>query len=64
MPPPLLLSVKESLVRYGEVIIFDDLSFNIHEGSRIALVGKNGAGKTTFMDVITGVKDIDAGERW
>lgn len=64
MPPRLLLSVKDALVRYSETPVFEDLAFNIHENSRIALVGKNGAGKTTLMNIITGVQDLDDGERW
>lgn len=64
MAQPLLLSVKDALIRYTEVPVFENLSFNIHERSRIALVGKNGTGKTTLMNVITGVQDLDAGERW
>lgn len=64
MPPPLLLSVKDAMIRYSEEPVFEDLSFNIHAGSRIALVGKNGAGKSTLMNIITGVQELDAGERW
>jgi len=64
MPPPLMMSVKDAMVRYSDVPVFEDLSFNIHAGSRIALVGKNGAGKSTLMNIITGVQDLDAGERW
>ncbi len=64
MPPPLLLSVKDAMVRYSEVPVFENLAFNIHAGSRIALVGKNGAGKSTLMNIITGVQDLDEGERW
>ncbi len=64
MAAPLLLSVKDAAVRYGTVSIFEKLSFNIHEGSRIALVGRNGAGKSTLMNIITGQKDLDAGDRW
>lgn len=64
MPQPLLLSVKDATVRYSEVTVFEELSFNIHAGSRIALVGKNGAGKSTLMNIITGVQDFDDGERW
>jgi ATPase subunit of ABC transporter with duplicated ATPase domains len=54
MAGPLLLSVKDATVRYSEQPVFQDLSFNIHQGSRIALVGKNGAGKSTLMNIITG----------
>ena len=52
------------MVRYSDTPVFEDLAFNIHQGSRIALVGKNGAGKSTLMNIITGAQDLDAGERW
>jgi len=64
MPPPLLLSVKDAMVRYSEVPVFEGLAFNIHERARIALVGKNGAGKSTLMNIITGTQELDDGERW
>ena len=64
MASPLLLSVKDATIAYADKIVFEDLSFNIHQGSKISVVGKNGAGKTTLMDVITGRRDLDAGERW
>lgn len=64
MPPPLLLSVKDAMVRFSETPVFEDLAFNIHERARIALVGKNGAGKSTLMNIITGVQELDDGERW
>lgn len=64
MPPPLVLSVKDAMVRYSEAPVFEKLSFNIHKGSRIALVGKNGAGKSTLMNIIMGTAELDDGERW
>ena len=64
MAAPLLLSVKDAMVRYSEEPVFENLAFNIHAGSRIALVGKNGARKSTLMNIITGTQDLDAGERW
>lgn len=64
MPAPLLLSVKDALVRYNDKVVFQGLDFNIHDNSRIALVGKNGVGKTTLMNIITGTQEMDDGERW
>ncbi|MGQ0528041.1 MAG: ABC-F family ATP-binding cassette domain-containing protein, partial [Alphaproteobacteria bacterium] len=64
MPPRLLLSVKDAMVRYSEKPVFENLAFNIHENTRIALVGNNGTGKTTLMNIITGAQDLDAGARW
>lgn len=37
---------------YGDKRIFDDCSFVVHNGSRLAVIGDNGAGKTTFLDLI------------
>ncbi|HRQ61505.1 MAG TPA: ATP-binding cassette domain-containing protein, partial [Alphaproteobacteria bacterium] len=64
MNTPLLLNVQDACVRYSEIPVFKDLSFNIHQGARISLVGKNGAGKSTLIQIITGDKDLDEGERW
>ncbi|MEM9469968.1 MAG: ABC-F family ATP-binding cassette domain-containing protein [Pseudomonadota bacterium] len=64
MAAPLLLSVKEASVIYGDKMVFEGLSFNIHQGSKISVVGKNGAGKSTLMDIITGHRELDARERW
>ncbi|HCS22194.1 MAG TPA: ATP-binding cassette domain-containing protein [Alphaproteobacteria bacterium] len=64
MASSLILSVQEGSVAFGEKTIFDNLSFNIHEGDKICLVGKNGTGKSTLMNIITGEKDLDSGERW
>ena len=52
------------MVRYKEIPVFENLSLNIHQGSRVALIGKNGAGKSTIMNIISGFKSLDEGERW
>lgn len=64
MASNLLLSVQDGYITYGKTPLFEKLYFNIHEGSRICLVGKNGAGKTTLMNTITGERELDDGERW
>jgi ATP-binding cassette subfamily F protein uup len=60
----LLLNVQEAEIRFGDKVLFEDLSFNIAATDRICLIGKNGAGKSTLMNVIRGLKELDAGERW
>lgn len=60
----LLLSVQEAAIRFGDKELFADLSFNIHERDKICLVGRNGSGKSTLMNIITGARELDAGERW
>ena len=64
MSSQLLFSIKDASVRYKEIPVFQDLSLNIHEGKRIALIGKNGAGKSTIMNIISGLKELDDGEKW
>lgn len=60
----LLLSVQDATITFGNKKLFDGLSFNITEGEKICLVGKNGTGKTTLMNIITGARDLDDGTRW
>ena len=45
---------------YGEKVIFEDLSFEVHKGDRIAILGDNGTGKTTILEIMKDkIKDID-----
>ncbi len=60
----LILSIQDVHIAFGPKILFDDLTFHIHEGNKICLVGKNGSGKTTLMNLITGRQDFNEGERW
>ncbi len=64
MASSLILSVQEGSLAFGEKQIFNNLTFNIHKGNKICLVGKNGSGKTTLMKIVTGDLDLDEGERW
>ena len=42
--------------------LLDDLSFEIQEGERVAILGRNGCGKTTLFNILTGQMDYDSGE--
>ena len=64
MTSRLLLSVKDAFIRFGNKPLFEGLSFNLTEGDKICLVGKNGTGKTTLMNIITGDRELDDGIRW
>lgn len=46
---------------YGDKRIFTDLSFDVHKGDRIAILGDNGTGKTTILKVINGLTDYEFG---
>lgn len=59
---PVILSALELKVHFGEQIILDKASLSVHEGDRIGLVGRNGAGKSTFLKIISGLMPSDSGE--
>lgn len=59
---PVILSAKELKLEYGEQKILQNASLSIHEGSRIGLVGRNGAGKSSFLKIICGLMQPDSGE--
>ena len=65
-PPPSGRVVLELLnvdKRYGSLRLFSDLDCRIERGERIAVVGVNGAGKSTFARILSGNEAIDGGER-
>jgi len=55
------LSIENATKTYGEKVLFSDLSLHISKGQKIALVAKNGTGKTTLLRVITG-QELPEGE--
>src|ERR1035437_5438881 len=59
---PVILTAKELEVHYGEQVILDKASLSVHEEDRIGLVGRNGAGKSTFLKIISGILEPDSGE--
>lgn len=48
---------KNLRVQYGARVLFNDLSFTVEDGERIALAGHNGAGKSTLMKCIAGLNE-------
>ncbi len=59
---PVILSALELEVCFGEQIVLNKASLSVHELDRIGLVGKNGAGKSTFLKIISGLMHPDSGE--
>ncbi len=59
---PVILSALELEVHFGEQVILDKASLSVHDGDRIGLVGRNGAGKSTFLKIISGLLPPDSGE--
>lgn len=56
-----LLSVRELEVYYGVIQAIKGISFHVEEGEVIALIGANGAGKTTILQTITGLVNAKRG---
>ena len=58
-----LLQLTDISLTFGGDPIFADLSLVVHEGDRVALVGRNGSGKSTLMKVMAGLVEPDTGNR-
>ena len=55
------LSIENVAKSYGENVLFKDLSFGINKDQKIAFIAKNGTGKTTLLNIITGDDAPDSG---
>ncbi|MEO6871968.1 MAG: ABC-F family ATP-binding cassette domain-containing protein [Chthoniobacterales bacterium] len=60
--PNAIASANELIVRFGAQVVLDRASLTILEGERVGLVGRNGSGKSTFLQIAAGVMPPDAGE--
>ncbi len=56
-----MLEVKDVSSRYGRIEVLHSVSVSVAKGNILALIGANGAGKTTFLRAISGVQPISAG---
>ncbi|MCK5136368.1 MAG: ABC-F family ATP-binding cassette domain-containing protein [Bacteroidales bacterium] len=56
-----MISVDSITIRFGAFVLFDRIGFQVNPGDRIGLVGRNGAGKTTILNLIAGLQDPDEG---
>jgi len=57
-----LISIHNLSIAFGGPPLLDDISLDIHKGQRISFLGRNGAGKTTFMKILAGIVQQDCGE--
>ena len=56
------LSVENISKSYGERVLFDNISFGINKDQKIAFIAKNGTGKSTILNIITGRDQADSGQ--
>jgi len=61
MARPSLLQLSDISLTFGGDPIFDGLDLVVHQGDRVALVGRNGSGKSTLMKVMAGLTEPDTG---
>ncbi|MBN1827931.1 MAG: ABC-F family ATP-binding cassette domain-containing protein, partial [Deltaproteobacteria bacterium] len=57
-----MIRLKDLKKQYGSHILFSKLTLSIGDRDRIAVIGRNGAGKTTFLKIITGAEEPDSGQ--
>ncbi|KAB8151862.1 ATP-binding cassette domain-containing protein [Kordia sp. TARA_039_SRF] len=56
------LSVENITKSYGERVLFEDISFGINKDQKVAFIAKNGTGKTSLLNIITGREEADSGQ--
>lgn len=57
-----LLTIENISKSYGERVLFQDLSFGINKDQKIALIAKNGTGKTSILNILSGADTPDSGQ--
>jgi len=55
------LQIEHLTKSFGDLLLFEDISFGISDNQRVALIAKNGTGKTTLLNIIAGNEDYDSG---
>lgn len=58
------LSAEDLTKSYGIYPLFKNISFHINEGDKIALVARNGVGKSTLLRILAGQEQADSGKLW
>ncbi|MDR0716587.1 MAG: ATP-binding cassette domain-containing protein, partial [Azoarcus sp.] len=59
-----ILTVDNACLAYGHVDLLDHVSFQLDVGERVALIGRNGAGKSSLLRVLAGQTALDDGAIW
>jgi branched-chain amino acid transport system ATP-binding protein len=61
---PVLLEVRDAVVHYGRIEALHGVSLVVRQGELVTLLGSNGAGKTTMMRAISGLRPLSSGSVW
>jgi len=57
-----IVEVKNVSKSFDDLVILNSFSYSFTRGERIGIIGKNGAGKSTFLNILTGKEPVDEGE--
>ena len=55
------LQIDKLTKSFGDLVLFEDITFGIAQGQKVGLIAKNGTGKTTLLNIIAGKEDYDSG---
>ena len=58
----IILHVDHMTKCFGDLKVLNDISFDVHRGEFLCIVGPTGCGKTTFLNCITGLYDLTGGQ--
>ena len=64
MNKDVFFSLNNASFSIGKLKLLRDISISVHENDKIALVGKNGVGKSTLLMIINGTRSLDSGDFW
>ena len=56
------VQAKNLTKRFDDLLVLDDISFDVKEGEFLCIVGPTGCGKTTFLNCLTKIFDVTEGE--
>jgi len=57
-----ILQVENLTKSFGDLVLFEDISFGLAEGQRVGLIAKNGSGKSTLLNILSGKEGYDSGK--
>lgn len=60
--PEVKVQVHNLTKKFGDLLVLDNISFNVNKGDLLCVVGPTGCGKTTFLNSLTKIYDITSGE--